>query len=66
MGDHSVVVVAFFVGVVIAVFLSIEEMDSVYHYNTNGHGETLSYNGLRQMGSIIFPGMLLFWSIQPI
>ena len=26
----------FLLGVVIAVFLSIKEMDSVYHYNTNG------------------------------
>ena len=38
--------------VVIAVFFSIEVM--VYHYNANGHGETLSYNRLRQMGLIIF------------
>ena len=59
MGDDSVVVVVvvFFLGVVIAVFLSMEEMDSVYqsyHYNTSGHGKTLCYNGLRQMGPIIF------------
>ena len=46
MGDDSVVVVVvfllfiFFLGVVMAVFLSIEN---------------LSYNGLRQVGSIIFP-----------
>ena len=25
-----------------------------YHYNTNRHGEALSNNGLRQMGSMIF------------
>ena len=46
MGDDSVVVVVvfllfiFFLGVVMAVFLSIEN---------------LSYNELRQVGSIIFP-----------
>ena len=60
MEDDSVVGVVvvcvcfFFVGVVIAVFLSIEDMVQSYHYNTNGHGETLSHNRLRQMGSIIF------------
>ena len=43
-----------FLGVVIAVFLSIEEMIQSYHYNTSGHGETLSCDRLRQMGSIIF------------
>ena len=43
-----------FLGVVIAVFLSIEEMIQSYHYNTSGHGETLSFDRLRQMGSIIF------------
>ena len=44
----------FFLGVIIAVFLSIEEMIQSDHFNTSGHGETLSYDGLRQMGSIIF------------
>ena len=37
----------------IAVFLSIEEMDSVLSPWHQWAWETLSYNGLRQMGSII-------------
>ena len=55
-GDDSVVFFfcLLFLGVVIAVFLSIEEMIQSYHYNTSGHGETLRYDRLRQMGSIIF------------
>ena len=56
-GDDSVVIVFFcllFLGVVIAVFLSIEEMIQSDHYNSSGHGETLHYDRLRRMGSIIF------------
>ena len=39
----------FFKEVLIYVFLNIEEIES-----TPMSGESLSYNGLRQMGSIIF------------
>ena len=63
MGDDSVVVVAavLFVVVVVVVFLRgsnrclpQHRWIQSYHYNTSGHGKTLSYNGLRQMGLIIF------------
>ena len=43
-----------FEGVVIILFLNIEEMDSILPLQHHECGETLSYNGLMQMESIIF------------